>query len=139
MCYFLQCFFALTLLLLTIADPLFENDNMNGPVPDAIPLEPYLEAASSMTTDQFRNDLTLNQPGDYPDPDVVPFDVFLPDCTTPPHTNTLCCTRLPLTSPERYIIQFYSMIRGDNVVYGCTKCTPVISNLYIWMTEKSAP
>lgn len=139
MCYFVQCFFVLTALLLAIADSLFENDNMNGPVPDAVPLEPYFEPASSTTIDQFQTDLTLKQPGDYPDPDIVPFDMFLPDCTTPPRTHALCCTRLPITSPEGYMIQIFSFLRGDDVVYGCTKCTPFFSNVYIQMAEKSAP
>lgn len=130
MCCFAQCCFFVAVLLIAIANPLPENNIMDGPLPDAFPLGPEFDTSSSATVDQLQNDLTLVEPGDYADPDVAPYDWFLPHCKTP---HTLCCTRLPLPqlSFESILVsKIRGEIGGNPVVFGCSTCTPRFSNLH---------
>lgn len=138
MCSFVRYFFLLGALLLAIVDPLPENDN-NSPLPDTAPSETYFDTASSTVDDHFPNDLTLKQPGDYLDPDVVPYGWFFPHCTT---AYTLCCTRLAFNFTD-YLNQLFSTyLMGDHIVFGCSNCTPRLSIFIvkvIQLTEMSAP
>lgn len=119
---FVNCVSIPLVLLIKIANPFPENDS---PLPDAFLSEPYFETAPSTTIDQFQTDLTLDQPGDYPDPEVIPYDWFLPSCKTP---YTLCCTRLPLIDHISRLVT--SMFARDAIVFGCSNCMPSLFSLH---------
>lgn len=129
MCCFVQCCFLVAVLLIAIANPLPENDIMDGPLPDAFPSGPKFDTSSSTTVEQFQNDLALMEPGDNTGPDVVPYDWFLPSCKTP---HTLCCTRLPqlVDSINQIVSKIRGEIGGNPIVFGCSTCTPRLSNLH---------
>lgn len=138
MCSFVRYFFLLGVLLIAIVNPIPENDN-DSPFPDAALPETYFDSASSTVNDHLPDDLTLKQPGDYLDLDVAPNGWFLPHCST---TYTLCCTRLSFDFMD-YLNHFiYKYLRGDDVVFGCSNCTPRLSIFIvkvIQLIEMSAP
>lgn len=133
MCCVVRYFSFLFILLIAIANSLPENDDndMNSPLPDTIPLD-YFDEASSTKADQLKTDPTLKRPEELLGPNVIPLNWFYPFCET---AYTLCCSQ-KILNPLKIALDFFGLKTKTPrypVLFGCINCMPCVFNLSSYM------